>query len=192
MSQVQIAIFASGSGTNAENIIKYFENHPTIKVNRVYTNKASAGVIARAKALDTGVEVFDREAFKNPDSLCRQIKNAGIDYIILAGFLWLMPKHFVQAFDRKILNIHPALLPAFGGKGMYGDAVHKAVLANGEWKSGITIHLVNEVYDAGAVLFQKQLLVCSNDTPDSLASRIHSLEYQYFPEVIETYILSRI
>lgn len=192
MSEVQIAIFASGSGTNAENIIKFFENHPTIKVNRVYTNKASAGVIARAKALNIGVEVFDREDFKNPDSLCRQIKGAGVDYIILAGFLWLMPKHFVQAFDQKILNIHPALLPAFGGKGMYGDAVHKAVLANGEWKSGITIHLVNEIYDAGAVLFQKQLLLYSNDTPGSLASRIHALEYQYFPKVIESYILSRI
>lgn len=188
MRKSKLAIFASGSGTNAENIIQYFSNHAHIAIRKVYTNKAEAGVIKRARSLNVQVKSFSKAEFKNPDGLLADLQREQIDIIILAGFLWLIPGHFLKAYPNRIINIHPSLLPAFGGKGMYGDAVHRAVISNGEWRSGITIHLVNDAYDEGAIIFQKPLLVYSNDTPDSLASRIHSLEYNYYPKVIEKFI----
>lgn len=186
-TSMKLAIFASGSGTNAENIVKYFQNDERVKISRIFTNRPDAFVLERAKSLEIPASVFSREEFRNPAFL-EKLKN--IDYIILAGFLWLIPEYLIEAFPNKILNIHPALLPKFGGKGMYGDKVHEAVISSAESESGITIHLVNEEYDKGKILFQAKCDIETNDTPESLASKIHELEYAHFPRIIEEYILS--
>ena len=184
----RIVIFASGSGTNAENIIKYFKQSAVATVIQVLTNKQHAKVLERAKSLNVKSLYFDKKAFVEDDTILNLlIKEA--DYIILAGFLWHVPLKIVEVFPNKIINIHPALLPKYGGKGMYGMNVHKAVIENKEQETGITIHYVNENYDKGAIIFQEKVSIELNDTPEMVASKIHELEYEHFPKVIEQVIL---
>ncbi len=182
----RIVIFASGSGTNAENIIKYFQAIEKIKVTYVLTNNKNAGVLNRAKKLDIPSIIFSNKEFITDTFLSFLSDKA--DLIILAGFLLKVPDTIVKAFPNKIINIHPALLPKYGGKGMYGMHVHNAVVANNETKSGITIHYVNERYDEGAVIFQKEISLSKDDTPDDVAAKIHILEQENFPKVIEDII----
>jgi phosphoribosylglycinamide formyltransferase-1 len=183
-----IAIFASGSGSNAENIIRYFQNHPIIRVDSVWSNRQDAYVLDRARRLGVKAIHFNREYFLTPDRMAIDFQKLNIELIVLAGFLWLVPPHFIKSFP--IINIHPALLPLYGGKGMYGSIVHEAVIRNKDTESGITIHLVNEDYDRGAHLLQKRCPVLSDDTPETLAERIHKLEYEYFPKTIEEFMLN--
>ena len=180
-----IAIFASGSGTNAQKIMEHFASNTDVKVSLVLVNNADAGVIKRAAKFNVPVRVFNREEFSKSDVIVNVLKENSIDLVVLAGFLWLVPQNMVTTFPNAIINIHPALLPNYGGKGMYGDNVHKAVIASGDAESGITIHYVNEHYDDGAIIAQFKCTVSSTDTPDSLASNIHKLEHQHFPTVIE-------
>ena len=181
----RIAIFASGTGTNAENLIRYFRTNPFGRVVLVLSNKPAAGVLE--KASDLGVETcaFERRQFYETRDVLKLLKDRGIDFIVLAGFLWLVPEYLLDAFHGRVINIHPALLPKYGGKGMYGRHVHEAVLRNGEKESGITIHQVNPEYDEGDVVFQARCEVQPGDTPETLASRIHELEYAHFPAVVE-------
>lgn len=181
----KLAIFASGSGSNAENIINYFKNKQNISVDIILTNRADAFVIERSKALMVDYYVFNRSEFYESDTIINLLKNRGIDFIILAGFLWLIPLNLIQFYSRRIINIHPALLPAYGGKGMYGMKVHEAVIKNRETQSGITIHFVNEKYDEGEIIFQAICFISETDTPETLANKIHVLEYEHFPKVIE-------
>jgi phosphoribosylglycinamide formyltransferase-1 len=185
----KIAIFASGSGTNAENIIKYFKNQSEIKVELVFTNKTDAYVIERAKNLNVDYHIFNRYEFYETNDVLKVLLAKNIDFIILAGFLWLIPANLISNFHNRIINIHPALLPKYGGKGMYGMKVHEAVIQNKEPESGISIHYVNEKYDEGELIFQAKCSINPDDTPESLANMIHALEYKYFPEVIEKTIL---
>ena len=180
-----LVIFASGSGSNAENIIRYFASKPDFCVKKIYCNVPGAYVLERARQLQVPACVFTREEFRNPDKLLRQLQDEGTDFIVLAGFLWLVPPCITAAYPNRIVNIHPALLPAYGGKGMYGHHVHEAVLAAGEQQSGITIHYVNDRYDSGDIIFQATCPVLPDDTPDTLAARVHELEYRHFPRVIE-------
>ena len=184
----RIVIFASGSGTNAENIIKYFKQSTIASVVRVLTNKQHAKVLERANKLSIKSLYFSKKAFAEDDIILNLLKKEA-DYIILAGFLWHIPAKIVEAFQNKIINIHPALLPKYGGKGMYGMHVHNAVVENKEKKTGITIHYVNENYDEGAIIFQEKVSVQPNDTPEMVATKIHELEYEHFPRVIEQVIL---
>ena len=181
-----IAIFASGSGTNAGNIIRYFENHENIRIDSVWSNKKDAFVLQRAKNLGVEAFLFTREEYNRSDKLILELQRRNINVIVLAGFLWLIPPEFIEAFT--IINIHPALLPSYGGKGMYGAFVHEAVIKNKDRESGITIHLVNKEYDKGEHLLQVKCPVFPADTPDTLAARIHDLEYAYFPKAIEDYL----
>ena len=180
-----IAIFASGSGTNAENIARYFESHSHIHVKLILSNKPDAYVLERAKKLNISTLTFTKKELYQRDKILSVLEDNKIDLIVLAGFLLLIPTYLIEAYQGKIINIHPALLPNYGGKGMYGDRVHRAVLDNQEQESGITIHYVNEHYDEGNIIFQKKCPVYSDDTPDSLAERIHQLEHEYYPRVIE-------
>lgn len=184
----RIVIFASGSGTNAENIIKYFENSNLISVVQVLSNKKDAKVLERAKRLGVNFDTFNRDDFYTSEAMLSNLKLTA-DYIILAGFLWKIPTNFIQAFPQKIINIHPALLPKYGGKGMYGMHVHSAVVKNKEKESGITIHYVNENYDEGAIIFQKSVEVLVCDTAEDVAAKIHILEQENFPRVIEKIML---
>ncbi|MCP4459426.1 MAG: phosphoribosylglycinamide formyltransferase [Cytophagales bacterium] len=184
---IHLAIFASGSGTNAEKIMEFFEFDEEITVSVVFSNKTDAFVLKRAENFGVPFKLFDRQEFADPQ-FSRRLDAHQVDYLVLAGFLWKVPEHLLKAFPNKIINIHPALLPKYGGKGMYGDRVHEAVLENGDRKSGITIHLVNENYDEGRILFQAECEVLINDTVDELASRIHQLEHRHFPRVIKEYI----
>ena len=186
----KIALFASGSDSNAKTIIQYFAQKPQFCVKSVFCNVPDAYVLERAKKYRIPTFVFNREEFRNPDKVFRQLQEQEIDFIVLAGFLWLMPSFITASWPNKIVNIHPALLPAYGGKGMYGHYVHEAVIAAGEKESGITIHYVNDHYDQGAIIFQAKCPVLPTDTPDDLAARIHELEYRYFPEIIEKTILN--
>ena len=181
-----IAIFASGSGSNAENIIRYFKNHTNVKIDSVWSNKKEAYVLQRAKNLGIEAYSFSREEYSHSDHMFRELQKRKIELIVLAGFLWLVPPEFIDAFT--IINIHPALLPKYGGKGMYGSKVHESVVKNKETESGITIHLVNTEYDKGKHLLQVKCPVFPEDTPDTLAARIHELEYQYFPAAIEEFL----
>jgi phosphoribosylglycinamide formyltransferase-1 len=186
---IQVAIFASGNGSNAEQLVNYFKNNTVITVNSIYSNKKNAKVLERANNLKVPTFVFNREDFYESGKVLGQLKDRGIDYIILAGFLWLIPANIVASFRGRIINIHPALLPKYGGKGMYGNNVHEAVLRNNDKESGITIHLVDEKYDNGNIIYQASCPVNFDDTPESLAQRVHQLEYDYFPGVVEKYIL---
>jgi len=188
MKNSKIAIFASGSGTNAENIIRFFNDHPTISVDLVLTNNENAGVINRAKSLGIENVIFTKEEFRKMTGMLPLLRNIGITHVVLAGFLWLIPKSLIEAFPDRIINIHPALLPKYGGKGMYGMNVHKAVIENKEAFSGISIHYVNEKYDEGSIIFQAKCPVSSSDTPETLAGKIHKLEYEHFPRIIESVI----
>ena len=180
-----IAIFASGSGTNAENLIRFFRMSTYGRVSLVLSNRKDAGVIIRAQSLDVETFVFNREQFYQSEDVLNLLIERDIDFVVLAGFLWLVPDNLLLVFENKMLNIHPALLPRYGGKGMFGRHVHKAVIENQEIESGITIHMVNRKYDEGNIVFQARCEVLSGDTPDTLASRIHQLEYEHFPRVVE-------
>lgn len=184
----KIAIFASGSGSNAENIAKFSEKEKSFEVKLILTNNPNAFVIERAKKLGIKAIIFNREEFYNTEKIRNILTEENIDCIVLAGFLWLVPAYLIEQFPNKIINIHPALLPKFGGKGMYGDNVHKAVISSGESKSGITIHLVNNKYDEGKILFQAECTIEPSDTHESLAQKIHKLEYEYFPSEIARYV----
>jgi phosphoribosylglycinamide formyltransferase-1 len=179
-----LAIFASGAGSNAQSIIGYFNEHQDIRVSLVVTNKSDAGVIWVAEQAGIQVKVINKEDFLS-DSLAKDLKNAGIDWIILAGFLWRIPTALINAYPNHILNIHPALLPKFGGKGMYGRFVHEAVLASGEKESGISIHFVDGHYDNGDLVFQAKCPVLPNDTPETLAKRVQELEHAHYAPNIE-------
>lgn len=185
--EINLAILASGSGTNAENIINYFSEHPRIQVKEVLSNKVDAYVHERAKKQGVPSHTFSKAEFNDTSFIKRLVD---IDYIILAGFLWLIPEYLIKAFPNRIINIHPALLPKYGGKGMYGSKVHETIVGNHEKESGITIHLVNKEYDKGQILFQAKCEVTDADTAESLAEKIHKLEYEHFPSVIENYIQS--
>ncbi|MEA5460107.1 phosphoribosylglycinamide formyltransferase [Arcicella sp. LKC2W] len=183
-----LAIFASGSGSNAERIVEYFATSQEVNVKLFLCNNPEAGVIQRAEKLQIPLVMFDRPAFKS-GAVVKILQENQIDWVILAGFLWLVPKNVVEAFPNKIINIHPALLPKFGGKGMYGHFVHEAVVENKETESGITIHFVNEHYDEGAVIFQASYPVIPTDTPEDVAAKGQVLEHKHFPEVIEKIVL---
>jgi phosphoribosylglycinamide formyltransferase 1 len=180
-----IAILASGSGTNAENIIEYFSTKNSAKVTLVLSNRRHALVLKRAEKHNVKSVFFERDDFYVSGKVLDCLLVHKIDLIVLAGFLWLVPENLIDIYDHRIINIHPALLPGYGGKGMYGEAVHKAVVGNREAESGITIHYVNKHYDEGDIIFQARCKVDPADTPDTLAGKIHALEYQHFPVVIE-------
>jgi phosphoribosylglycinamide formyltransferase-1 len=184
----KIAVFASGSGSNAENIYNYFKNNDNVSVSLILTNSPNAGVIERANRLNIPYTVFDKNAFKNTNDIVDLLQENNIDLIVLAGFLWLIPENLIEAFPNKIVNIHPALLPKYGGKGMFGDNVHKAVVEDKETESGITIHYVNQQYDEGKIIFQTKCEVLPTDTFEDVATKIHELEYEHFPKVIEKVI----
>jgi phosphoribosylglycinamide formyltransferase-1 len=183
-----IAIFASGNGTNAENIIKYFSNKKFAQVSLVLSNRRQATVLKRAEALNVKSVFFDRNDFYASDKVLDILMSDNIDFIVLAGFLWLVPDNIIEKYQGRMVNIHPALLPSYGGTGMYGDAVHRAVISNGDRTSGITIHYVNQRYDEGDIIFQAQCEVDPSDTPLSLAAKVHALEYLHFPKIIEELI----
>ncbi len=185
----RIAVFASGSGSNAENLVEYFNKTVEKEVALILTNNPKAYVLERAKRLGVATEVFDREDLKKGKVL-EALREHDIDFIVLAGFLWLMPAEIVRAYKGRIVNIHPALLPKYGGKGMYGLHVHRAVIENGEKESGITIHYVNEEYDKGDIIFQARCPVLPDDTPESLQERVHALEYEHYPRVVDKVIES--
>jgi phosphoribosylglycinamide formyltransferase-1 len=178
-----IAVFASGNGTNAEAIISFFENDKETKVSLILSNKADAYVLKRAENHNIPAKVFTRQELEN-GTVLRQLMESDIDLVVLAGFLLLIPNEIVAAYPHRIINIHPALLPNYGGKGMYGDHVHLAVIENGEVESGITIHYVNENYDEGDIIFQARCAVEAGDTPETLATKIHALEYRHYPSII--------
>ncbi|MFA5296923.1 MAG: phosphoribosylglycinamide formyltransferase [Lutibacter sp.] len=184
----RIAILASGSGTNAENIINYFKNSDLISVTLVLSNKKDAKVLERSTNLGISNRNFDKNDFIDTDVVLNLLK-AQADYIILAGFLLKIPKKMIEAFPNKIINIHPALLPKYGGKGMFGMQVHNAVVENREKQTGITIHYVNENYDEGAIIFQKSFEILESDTAEDVAQKIHLLEYEFFPKIIEKLII---
>lgn len=181
----RIAVFASGNGSNAENIVRYFVDGNLARVEAIYCNNPKAQVIRRATNLKVPLILFDREKFYATDFVLRDLQSRNIDLIVLAGFLWLMPGTITKTFAQKIVNIHPALLPSYGGKGMFGDNVHEAVIEAGEKESGITIHLIDELYDHGTILLQEKYILSPDETPDSLATKIHQLEYEHYPKVIE-------
>jgi phosphoribosylglycinamide formyltransferase 1 len=190
LSVYRIAILASGSGTNAEEIFKHFSHHPSIRVSALLSNNAQAYALERAKKYNVPTLVFDRKTFRESRQVSDWLQQHSITHLVLAGFMWLIPSYLIEAYPDKIINIHPALLPRFGGKGMYGMHVHEAVKAAGEKESGITIHLVNERYDEGKVLFQASCAVTPEDTPASIAQNVHQLEYAHYPTVIEQWVLA--
>jgi len=181
----RIVIFASGSGTNAQRIAEYFGSSLEIEVSRIYCNNKDAFVLKRAESLNIPSTLFNRNEFYHTDKILNSLNNENPDLIVLAGFLWLIPKKIIEKYSHKIVNIHPALLPKYGGKGMYGHFVHDAVIKSEDIESGITIHYVNEEYDEGMIIFQATCPVEKNDTADTLAKRIHELEYVHFPETLE-------
>lgn len=190
--KTKLAIFASGGGTNAEQIIRYFKNHKNILVGMILSNNKDAFVLKRALKHKIPQFVFDRNTFYKEKSVDELLKLNEIDFIVLAGFMWLIPERFVKAYPNKIVNIHPALLPKYGGKGMYGHHVHEAVVKNREQKSGITIHWVNEQYDEGAIIYQATCAITSSDTPEDVAHKVHKLEYEHYPRIIEQVIMERL
>lgn len=185
MPPAKIVIFASGTGTNAENIIKYFQNSKTATVIAVFSNNRKAPVLKKAHDLGVKALHFDREAFYETNEVMNVLKDLKPDLIVLAGFLWLFPDKILKKFPKRVINLHPALLPKFGGKGMFGDAVHTAVINQKEVETGITIHYVNNKYDEGEAIFQATIPVEPSITPSQLAKKIHELEYKHFPAVIE-------
>lgn len=187
----RIAIFASGTGTNTVRIIDYFNGHSSIEVFLVLSNKGDAPVLEKAKSLGVETFSFNRMQVYETDQVLEKVQATKIDFIVLAGFLWKVPDNLLQAYPDRIINIHPALLPKFGGKGMYGMHVHRAVKEAGEVETGISIHLVNEEYDKGRMLFQAKCEVSETDTPESIAQKVHQLEHLHFPKIIEHFILGK-
>lgn len=191
MASVQhIAIFASGAGSNARKIIEHFKQHSTIHIALIVCNKPGAGVLTIAEEHGIPTLLLDKEQFFRGNAYVEELKTYGINFIVLAGFLWKVPVTLIRAYPQHIINIHPALLPGYGGKGMYGHFVHEAVITNKETESGISIHYVDELYDHGKIIFQAKCVVRQDDTPDTLAQRIHGLEHQYYADVIEKLLLS--
>jgi phosphoribosylglycinamide formyltransferase-1 len=188
---MRLTIFASGEGTNAQSFIDYFKKKKDISISLIVSNNSSAKVIQRA--IDKGIPhlIIDKETFYKTDNIVTLLRGK-TDFIVLAGFMWIVPLPLIKAFPNKIVNIHPALLPKYGGKGMYGIHVHEAVITNKEKKSGITIHYVNEKYDEGRIIFQKECDVKESDSPMSLATRIHELEHKYYPYTVEQLLLGNI
>jgi phosphoribosylglycinamide formyltransferase-1 len=186
---INIALFASGSGTNAENLINYFSTSKEVKIKLVVTNNAEAGIVKRAEAHKKNIQIISKQALTNyTEQIIDFLQTEKVDLIVLAGFLLKIPEKLIQAFPNRIINIHPALLPKHGGKGMYGHYVHKAVIDGKEKESGITAHYVNEEYDKGAIILQAMCKVDENETPETLAEKIHELEYFYFPKAVEKVI----
>lgn len=185
-----VAIFASGTGSNARKIVEYFENKPDIGVRLVISNKADAPVLEMARAHKIDTLILNRKDFYESEQLLDQLKEYQIDFLVLAGFLWLAPSYLVRAYPRRIINIHPALLPKYGGKGMYGRRVHQAVKEAAEKESGPTIHYVNEAYDEGDIIFQATCYLQPDDSPETIASKVLRLEHEHFAPVIEQLILT--
>jgi phosphoribosylglycinamide formyltransferase 1 len=181
----QIAIFASGTGTNAGRIIQYFRNHNGISVNLIVSDKPGAGVLNIARNASIPTLLIDKEKFFHGNAYVDELRERKIDFLVLAGFLWRIPESLVKEFRGRIINIHPALLPKYGGKGMYGRRVHEAVIGAGEKETGITIHYVDELYDHGQVIFQASCAVDPADTPETLAQKVHRLEHEHFSKIIE-------
>jgi phosphoribosylglycinamide formyltransferase 1 len=189
---INAAVFASGEGTNAENLFRYFANDRRIRIKLVVTNKAEAGVVARAEKYRKTVHIVSRYALENyTEQLIEFLRTEQIGLIILSGFLLKIPDKFIHAFPGRIVNIHPALLPLHGGKGMYGDNVHRAVLAGGDRQTGITVHYVNEEYDAGEIILQARCDVEPGDTCESIGAKVRALEHEHFPRAIEM-VLSKL
>lgn len=185
---VNIALFASGNGSNVQNIVEYFAEKPQFAPRLILTNKPNAYVIERAKNLGIPYLVFTNRELRETGLVLDALKDNDIDFVVLAGFLLRIPADLIDAFPNKIINIHPALLPKYGGKGMYGDFVHQAVKEAQETETGITIHYVNPFYDEGQIIFQKKVALTSSDTSQTIAEKVHTLEYKYFPEIIEQVI----
>lgn len=183
--RIKIGIFASGSGTNAENIIRYFEKKTSYQVSLIISNKEDAYVLERVRKYNIPSVVCSKMDFMDTDKVLALLRERDIDFIVLAGFLLRVPENLLRAYPNRIINIHPALLPKYGGKGMYGNKVHEAVVAAGESESGITIHYINGHYDEGDIIFQVSCRVLPEDTPDEVAGKVHALEYKYYPAVIE-------
>jgi len=186
----KLSIFVSGNGTNLQRIAEYFLEDWAVKIENVVCNNPNAYAIERAKKLDIPVRMITKKDF-NSEAFVKELQDLGIDLIVLAGFLWKLPENLVKSFPKKIVNIHPALLPKYGGKGFYGEHVHEAVVAAKEPYSGITVHYVNELYDSGEIILQARVSLDENETPDSLAAKIHQLEQAYFPVAIEQVLLSQ-
>lgn len=185
-------MFASGSGTNAEEIFKYFKHHPSIEVVLLLSNNPDAYALQRAKKHGIQSSVFNRKEFTDGTVIPSLLKKKSVTHIVLAGFLWLLPEYLLRSFPDRIINIHPALLPKYGGKGMYGSKVHEAVKASGELETGITIHLVNDRYDEGRILFQGRCSIGENFTPEEIAACVHKLEHEHYPRVIEKWLLNQL
>lgn len=190
LKKFRIAVFASGSGTNAEEVFKYFKDHASIEVVLLLSNNSNAYALQRAKNYNIKNYLFSRKEFMEGRLLMDYLKGADVTHIVLAGFLWLIPDYLIRAFPERIINIHPALLPKFGGKGMYGSKVHEAVKASREQETGITIHLVNDRYDEGKILFQGKCAITQNDSPEQIAACVQKLEHEHYPKVIEKWILT--
>tara|TARA_R110001599_G_scaffold115536_1_gene282329 strand:- start:10 stop:588 length:579 start_codon:yes stop_codon:yes gene_type:complete len=191
MNKKRIAVFASGSGTNAEKIFEHFKDHQEVEVVLLLCNKETAGVLERAKRYNIPSFTFSRQGFYETQSVLNALHEHQVDTIVLAGFMWLVPAYLVEAFPNKIVNIHPALLPKFGGKGMYGMHVHEAVKAAGEKETGITIHLVNQQYDEGSILAQFSCYLSANDSPEEIARKVQVLEHENYAKVIENLVLNK-
>jgi len=190
MNKTRIAVFASGTGSNAINLIRYFNNHPSIEIGFVLSNKSDAPVLNSAKELGIEVLYLSNQEVANGDFLVQICQSNHIDWIMLAGYLRLIPGELIQHFENRIINLHPSLLPNYGGKGMHGGHVHEAVIANKEIESGITVHFVNEEFDKGRIIAQFRCEINSNDTSSTLAQKIHVLEQSYLPVVVEKTILN--
>ncbi|MDQ3142444.1 MAG: phosphoribosylglycinamide formyltransferase [Bacteroidota bacterium] len=189
MKKKKIAIFASGNGTNALQLINYFKNHDHIDIGMIITNHSKAGVIKLAKEHDIPFSIINKSLLANNSYMIALLNLYDINFITLSGFLLLMPPFMVKLFDHKMINIHPALLPKFGGKGMFGENVHKAVISAGETESGITIHYINEMYDQGKIIFQAKCNVDKKDNAEKLAKKVQELEHKHYPEWTEKLIM---
>lgn len=189
-SKFRLAILASGSGTNAERFFTYFKDHDQIEIKLLLSNNPEAYVLKRAEKAGVDSKVFDKKQL-NEGEVLRWLKAHKITHLVLAGFLWLIPDNLLKSYPNKIINIHPALLPKYGGKGMYGSKVHEAVKEAQEKETGITIHLVNERYDDGTIIFQSKISLLRADNPEQIAEKVHQLEYQHYPKVVESWILKR-
>jgi phosphoribosylglycinamide formyltransferase 1 len=189
--KMNAAVFASGSGSNAENLIRFFEKRDDLSIALVVSNKSDAGVLERAQRLGVPYQYISPKAIRENEGLTELLNQYQIDMVILAGFLQLVPAYLIHQFPGKVVNIHPALLPKYGGRGMYGMHVHEAVVAAGEKESGITIHEVNERYDEGRIIFQATCRVEEGDSPEDVANKIHELEYKHFPQVVADWIKTR-
>ena len=192
MTKKRLSIFASGSGSNAEKFFEYFQNHPQIEIASVFTNNKSAGVIERAQRFNIKHHVYNRSFWQTGETIVEVLESEKIDFIVLAGFMLLIPKALVARFPNRIFNIHPALLPKFGGQGMYGMNVHKAVKAAGETETGLTIHYVNEYYDEGAIIFQESCSINPTDSAEEIAAKVLRLEHKNYPKVVEQEVLKSI